>query len=133
MKNKQLDRFLSLSMPLIEGIDCCCKHVSFVVKKNKIVSIGTNRANKTHPLAKKYGARFSTIHSELDAILRAAKSADFVDRCTLINARLSSLSLKHGKPITRNARPCPSCFKMILACSKIKRVYYTTNEGWQEL
>tara|TARA_R100000152_G_C6623277_1_gene73277 strand:- start:108 stop:506 length:399 start_codon:yes stop_codon:yes gene_type:complete len=132
MKNKNLDRFLSLSMPLIEGIDCSCKHVSFVVKKNKIISIGVNRANKTHPLARKYGARFSTIHSELDAIIRAYREKDF-DRCTLVNVRLSSVSMSRNIPVTRKAKPCPSCMKLILGCENIKEVYYTTNKGWEKL
>ena len=38
--------------------------------KNKIVSIGWNNNYRTHPLAKRYGYRFDSIHSEMSAILR---------------------------------------------------------------
>ena len=132
MKSKSLDQYLELAMPLIESIDCSAKHVSFVVRKNEIVAVGINRKDKTHPLAKKYGTRFNTIHSELDAILRASKKNNFKS-CDLINVRLSSDSCRKRRPIMRNSKPCSSCMKLILASPQIRNVFYTTDTGWKKL
>jgi deoxycytidylate deaminase len=117
-------------MALIPEIDSDSKHVSFVVRKNKILGFGVNKSMQTHPLASKLNCRFGTIHSELSAILRAKKMSDF-DNATLVNIRLSAASMRTGVPILRNSRPCPSCQKLILANPEIKEVIYTTDSGWR--
>jgi len=129
MRISLLNRLVDMSMVLIHDIESDSKHVSFVTKKNKILSFGVNKSMQTHPLARKLNCRFSTIHSELSAILRAKRRADF-DDVTLINIRLSSESMRKGVPIFRNSKPCPSCQKLILANPEIKRVIYTTDQGW---
>ena len=115
MRKELLDRLVGMSMDLIHKIDSDSKHVSFVVRKNRILSFGVNKR---------------TIHSELSAILRAKRLSDFQD-VTLVNIRLSSASLRNGVPILRNSRPCPSCQKLILANPEIKSVIYTTDNGWR--
>ncbi len=130
MRQDFLDRLLNMSMALIPEIDSDSKHVSFVVRKNKILGFGVNKSMQTHPLASKLNCRFGTIHSELSAILRAKKMSDF-DNATLVNIRLSAASMRTGVPILRNSRPCPSCQKLILANPEIKQVIYTTDSGWR--
>lgn len=130
MRKELLDRLVGMSMDLIHKIDSDSKHVSFVVRKNRILSFGVNKSMQTHPLASKLNCRFGTIHSELSAILRAKRLSDFQD-VTLVNIRLSSASLRNGVPILRNSRPCPSCQKLILANPEIKSVIYTTDNGWR--
>lgn len=130
MREELLERLLNISMGLIQDIDSDSKHVSFVVRKNKILSFGVNRSMQTHPLARKFNCRFGTIHSELSAILRARKLSDFSD-VTLVNIRLSSASIRTGEPILRNSKPCISCQKLILANPEIKSVIYTTDSGWK--
>jgi len=124
------DKMIDISMLMIPEITSDSKHVSFIIRKNKILSFGINKSMQTHPLASKLNCRFGTIHSELSAILRAKRRNDF-DDVTLVNVRLSTASLKEGKPILRNSKPCPSCQKLILANPEIKKVYYTTDLGWQ--
>lgn len=130
VNDKTLSRIVELSCNLIHEIDSDSKHVSFIVRKNKIVSFGINKSLKTHPIANKLNCRFGTIHSELSAILRAKKSSDF-NNVTLVNIRLSSSTLRTGVPVFRNSMPCPSCVKLILANPEIKEVIYTTDEGWK--
>lgn len=125
-----LDRLVDMSMVLIPEITSDSKHVSFILKKNKIVSFGINKSTQTHPLASKLNCRFGTIHSELSAILRAKRTNDF-ENVILVNVRLSSSSLRLGQPILRNSKPCPSCQRLILANPEIKKVYYTTDKGWE--
>jgi deoxycytidylate deaminase len=130
MRKQLLDELVDMSMVLIPEIESDSKHVSFILKRNKIIGFGINKSNQTHPLADKLKCRFGTIHSELSAILRAKKSSDF-HNVTLVNVRLSAASLTLGKPILRNSKPCPSCQKLILANPEIKQVFYTTDQGWK--
>jgi len=130
MRQDILNRLIDMSMLLIPEITSDSKHVSFVLKKNKIVSFGINKSTQTHPLASKFQCRFGTIHSELSAILRAKRMTEF-DNATLVNVRLSAASIRLGVPILRNSKPCPSCQKLILATPEIKNVLYTTDKGWE--
>lgn len=129
MRSDVLNRLVDMSMALIPEISSDSKHVSFILRKNKIVSFGINKSNQTHPLANKLNCRFGTIHSELSAILRA-KRFGYIQDLTLVNIRLSITSSKKGIPILRNSKPCTSCQKLILANPEIKRVFYTTDQGW---
>ena len=130
MRPDFLNRLIDTSMLLIPEITSDSKHVSFVIRKNKILSVGINKSTQTHPLAIKLKCRFGTIHSELSAILRAKRRNDFHD-VTLVNVRLSASSIRLGTPILRNSKPCPSCQKLILANPEIKKVFYTTDLGWE--
>jgi hypothetical protein len=127
----RLRKCVDISMSLIEGIDSDSKHVSFVLRRSKIIALGVNRSMQTHPLALKFNCRFSTMHSELSAILRAKKSSDFYN-ATLVNIRLSSTSITTRTPVLRNSKPCVSCQKLILACPEIRRVIYTSDKGWHD-
>jgi len=127
----RLTKCADISMSLIEDIDSDSKHVSFVLRRSKIIALGVNRSMQTHPLALKFNCRFGTMHSELSAILKAKKSNEFYN-ATLVNIRLSSSSLSERIPILRNSKPCKSCQQLILACPEIRRVIYSTDNGWYE-
>lgn len=110
-------------------IKCRCKHFSFIVNKNKILSIGINNPKKTHPrnLQYKYTGRYNNdisgyigVHSELSAIIKYG-----FDDCTnhiLINTRVNAA----GE--IANSRPCAGCQNLIKQLN-FKRVFYTTNSG----
>lgn len=93
------------------------KHVSVIVCKNTIVSVGTNKM-KTHPLAQNYQYRFDEVHSELDAWIRVTnKSKQF---------KLFNFRFGHNNE-WRMARPCKLCMPW---CKQIfKEIYYTTCHG----
>jgi deoxycytidylate deaminase len=125
MNNKLLSKLTSISKRLIDCPDSSKKHFSFLVIRNKVVSIGWNKAWKTHPLAKKYGYRFNCTHSELDCILNSEIPISDLSNCTMINIRLdSSLNLQLSKP-------CCSCQELISDFG-IGEVWYSTNNDFVE-
>jgi hypothetical protein len=98
------------------------KHFSFIVDRGRILSIGINRQDKSHPIAKKFNPFSSNIHSELAAILKLGE-VDFSDY-TLINTRISR---------ERNnlccSYPCVGCRAMLLKQFKFKEIWATDNNG----
>lgn len=112
---KILKKCVRLSRDMIHLTESRCKHFSFLIKKNKIISIGYNQPFKTHPLAKELGYRFSCIHSELHCLVSAKRIEGM-----MINIRLD----KFGN--IRGAKPCPKCEKL-LSRHGIPCIYSTDN------
>lgn len=97
------------------------------MKKNNILSLGWNNSLKTHPIAKKFGYRFSGIHSELHCLLNA-KTIDF-SRCYMINVRLGE------KKALRQSKPCEPCQRLLIHYG-INKVVYSVESGfdlWQNM
>ena len=117
MPPSKITKIIDLAIPVSLGIPRPKKHVSVIVRKNEIVSVGTNKF-RTHPLAKKYGYRFDEVHSELDALLRYRGPKDSLK---LFNFRFN----RFGD--MRNSKPCCNCLKWCLAL--FDEIWYTTNSG----
>jgi hypothetical protein len=83
------------------------RHFSFILYGNKIISIGQNDKDKTHTLAFKNGYKYSCIHSELDALVRAKISPEKFKKCVLVNIRLNRFN--H----VNLSRPCQNCQSLI--------------------
>jgi deoxycytidylate deaminase len=126
------DRYVELTHALKDNchnFKCRCKHFSFIVKKNKILSIGINNPKKTHPrnIRYKYTGRFNNdistyvgVHSELSAVLKYG-----LEDCTghiLINTRVNAA----GE--IANSKPCNGCQNLIYQLN-FKKVYYTNDAG----
>lgn len=101
-------------------------HVAFIVKKNRIISIGFNK-DKTNPNSIKYnyiGASGDKIvvntHAELDAILKYKKSD--ISNCELIVLRYD------GDGKLNNSKPCHGCSNLLKE-KRIKKVYFSTSDG----
>jgi dCMP deaminase len=84
-----------------------------LVKKNKILSIGYNQADKTHP---KSPHPFKTIHAELDCILQISEE-------DVINTSIY-IYREHANGELANAKPCIYCHGLLKNLG-IKKVYYT--------
>jgi deoxycytidylate deaminase len=106
-----------------------CFHCSFILNKNRIISIGINQPKKTHRKNLQFGYKnrngedisdLTGTHSELDACLKAGKK-DF-SNFILINVRIDN----NGK--INNSKPCLGCQNLIQQLD-FKRVYYTDNNG----
>ena len=97
------------------------KHTSIILRKNEIVSVGTN-IFRTHPMAKKLGYRFDEVHSELDALLRYKGPKD---NLTLINYRFN----RFGD--MRMSKPCRKCTPWCVGL--FDKIWYTTNDGFINL
>ena len=121
LKNKLLKNLIQVALPRSLQIGRQKKHVSIIVRKNEIVSIGTNNF-KTHPKAKKYGYRFDEVHSELDALLRYKGPKD---NLKLINYRFNRFGMM------RMSKPCCNCLQWCLAL--FDEVWYSTNTGMVNL
>ena len=89
-----------------------------IVKKNKVVSVGFNKA-KTHP---KSPHNFKHIHAELDAILGVPLEL-------LKGAEIYTYREKKDGSLG-TSKPCSSCRSM-LYLAKIKRCYFSTNDGYK--
>lgn len=104
-----------------------CKHFSFIFNKNRLISIGINNPNKTHPKNLKIGffnrkgediSHTVGVHSELSAILKLGEEE--CSKYTLINTRINrNLELDFSKP-------CKGCTSLIEQLN-FKKVYYSTH------
>jgi tRNA(Arg) A34 adenosine deaminase TadA len=90
-----------------------------IVDKNKVITVGFNKV-KTHP---KSTARFAMLHAEISAVLGMA--SEELKGCTAYVYRED----RQGN--TAMSRPCPACYEALKIVG-IKRICYTTNEGFKE-
>ena len=121
MIENKIDKLTGVALPVSLEIPRPKKHVSLIVRKNEIVSVGTNNF-RTHPLAKKYGYRFDEVHSELDALLRYKGPKD---NLVLLNYRFN----RFGD--MRMSKPC--CFCLPWCSAVFDEMWHSTNEGMVNL
>ena len=120
---ESIGEVVNQSFPLCLQVNRQKKHTSLVLCKKRVISIGFNHF-KTHPKARELGYMFDEMHSELDAFRKIPKH--FLDKkLVLVNVRYN----KNGE--MRMSKPCCTCESW---CKEIfHKIYYTTNEGIQEL
>jgi len=114
--------------------DYRCKHFSFIFDKNRLISIGFNNPNKTHPKNLQIGffnrrgediSHTVGVHSELSAILKLGE--EDCTGLTLVNTR-----------INRNnqldfSKPCKGCNSLIRQLN-FKKVYFSVdNKSFSQL
>ncbi len=107
------------------------KHFSFIVKNSKILALGLNQPYKTHPWAHRYGYRFSSVHSEWDAVVKLRHKHDFT-KLRMINIRLSGSSLQADKPILRCSKPCKHCSLWLMGLG-FRDIIYSVDTGFEKL
>lgn len=90
-----------------------------IYKSSKPISFGFNYL-KTHPI---FAKEFGSIHAEISAILKA--QTDLTGASIYVYREFKDGSLA-------NAKPCSDCMKAIIT-SGITRIYYTTNNGYEEI
>lgn len=105
------------------------RHVSFLLYRNRIASIGINNPFKTHPRNRKYNFRgrndedishFVGIHSELSAVIKLGE--EDLSKYDLVNVRIN----KNGN--VSLSKPCNGCTDMINQLG-IRKVLYTNDAG----
>jgi deoxycytidylate deaminase len=103
------------------------KHFSFLIQKNRILSIGMNSSVTTHPMNRILGYRADLVHSEMDAYLNVRwMNIDFA-KCYLVNTRINNFN-KFGR-----SKPCKPCQKLLQKIG-IRKVYFTDENGlWQKM
>tara|TARA_R100000008_G_scaffold59508_1_gene37209 strand:- start:451 stop:861 length:411 start_codon:yes stop_codon:yes gene_type:complete len=120
MNNDKIRKLTEVACPIALSIPRVKRHVSLIIRKGGVVSIGTN-AMKTHPLAAKIGYRFEEMHSELDSLIRYRGPKDDL---TLVNFRFN----RFGE--LRMSRPCSLCMPWCEAV--FEKIYYSTRDGFVE-
>ena len=110
-----------------------CKHFSFIFNKNRLISIGFNNPNKTHPKNLKIGffnrrgediSHTIGVHSELSAILKLGE--EDCSKYTLVNTRINrNLKLDFSKL-------CNGCCSL-LSQLNFKKIFYSTSNNYQFL
>ena len=106
-----------------------CFHITTVFEKNKLIAIGANNYNKTHPKALLYRKKeiwsdyIPNIHSELSAILKVGKEdcSDFL----FFNIRID----KNRE--VNNSCPCSGCIGLMKQVG-FKRLFYSNSLGGYE-
>lgn len=120
------DKIVEVSFALINkhNADLRCRHFSFILDRNRIISIGLNSL-KTHPLNLKYNyvnknnQKISDIvgtHSELSAVIKLGE--EDCSGLTLVNTRIN-----RNNQLDYSA-PCSGCRDMIKQLN-FKDVYYS--------
>ena len=109
-----------------------CQHFSFILYKNRVISIGNN-SKKTHPsnlknrkTSLRTGEDFSDqkhICSEFSAINKLKNMTNIdTKKCVLVNLRYN----RNGEIAL--SKPCMSC-ETLLKYFSFKRVIWTDNDG----
>lgn len=88
------------------------------MKKNRVVGLGFNIGNKTHP---KSSHPYKSIHSELAALLDAG---------SLAHGGTAVIARKYKNGQLALAKPCQYCYQL-LQQMKIKKIIYTVSNGYQ--
>lgn len=105
-------------------------HVSFAIKKSKIVKIACNNYNKLHNTNKfpKYinwrglpGEYISSMHSEPALALKMGE-VNWSDY-EVLNVRIGNLNQ------ALNSCPCPNCLNSVLIPLQPKAIFYSNGDG----
>lgn len=121
--NDTLNEYLKMAYPICLEIPRQKKHVSIIIHKNRVISVGTN-SFKTHPKAKEIGYHYEEMHSELEAYQRVPRKFKS-KKLVLLNCRFN----RFGD--LRMSRPCELCLPW---CKEIfNEIYYTNDEGLMKL
>ena len=115
-------KLVKLSHQMLDLPDSKSKHFSFIVIRNKILSVGYNLGFKTDPLAKKYKYRFNSTHAELAAIKNFPYPPSNLSKCKLVNIRIKA----NGE--LSMAKPCTNCAKLLQDLD-LTKIWYTNWQG----
>lgn len=106
-------------------------HFAFGFKKNKLLAIGQNNPEKTHPQALILAKRFNTdtehpyLHAETDLISRLWGKHYIDNTLRMVVIRLN----KRGQ--LRCSKPCDQCTQ-ILEALDITKIWWSDNDGFKK-
>ena len=115
-------KLVNLSRQMLDLPDSKSKHFSFILMRNKILSVGWNLGWKSSPIAKRYGHRFNSTHAELAVIKNFPYPPSLMSKCKLVNIRIKA----NGQ--LSMAKPCKHCAKL-LEDFNITDIWYTNWHG----
>lgn len=112
-----MESWLELARKISETVQRDRVHVSLIVRKNKLITVGTNNW-KTHPKTVELGYMLPYLHSELDAFRKL--DGNF-DKLVLMNYRFS----KTGH--IGMSKPCKFCMPWCI--NLFDKIFYTNEIG----
>jgi len=118
----KLDKLVKLARTMLDLPTSRNRHFSFLLVRNKVLSVGYSLGYTTHPLAKKYGHRFNAIHSELSVIKNFPYPPSLLSKCKIVNIRI----MRDGS--LGMSRPCKHC-QQLLHDLDITDIWYTNEQG----
>ena len=130
MNGKILNRLTEISIALKPKYQTGrAFHVTFILKKSKIISIGVNNLNKTHPKTKNFKYKnnegyIASIHSELDACLKLGEHD--LSHYDIVNIRINNNNKLD------NSRPCCGCCSLLTQTGFNKLFYSTRDQSFSE-
>lgn len=108
-KNK---KFIDLACKIAEKSTSKFRLGCVIVKKNRVVSVGYNSMEKTHPKSQSFG---NYLHSELSALISTPKEE-------LFNSTAYIMRIKKDGSLG-SSKPCPVCYEA-LKLANVKTIYY---------
>ncbi len=99
-----------------------CKHFSYILDGNKLVSFGWNFPKKTHTMAHRFSYKYAKIHSELNAIKNFPYPVRELCNFSMVNVRIG-LDFR-----VRMSKPCIKC-QELLGYFEIGEVWYSNTCG----
>lgn len=127
MFNRYLEKAIQSCREHNHEKSACQKLCAVIVKGNKIISVGFNKAG-THPLIEEYRKHKNvcTIHAEVDAVLKARNKIDDLSGCKIYIARVRWNDTEIA-PSIGLSKPCSMCHNILFDFG-IKKVQYTLND-----
>lgn len=122
MTTKLKNRLLSIAQELKHIPQSSYSHFTFLLDKNKILSMGSNDNFSSHPISAKFNYFRGSRHSEIDAYVRL-KYKEVLPYLTMINIRLS----KTG--IIGMSHPCEKCMHFLSGVGMPRKVFYSNSFG----
>ena len=115
-------RLIEIAFSLFENkMDGRCWHCSFILHKSKLLSIGQNQYNKTHPRIYDYNyAPHARLHAELAACLQLGLTD--CTGFTIFNIRIN----RNGE--LDNSMYCRGCADLVRSLN-FKRAYFSNENG----
>lgn len=108
---------------------------ALLVHRNELIAVGYNKM-KSHPMAKRFQKHEEALylHAEVDCIKNALRvvDVDYLPKCTMYVLRVKHPDNSNKKFVRGLAKPCSGC-NMAIDTFGIKKVYFTTNEGYDTL
>ncbi len=121
--NKRLSKEIVTLTKKLYKIPCGKnKHISFLVHRNDILSIGWNDYLAVDPFCRLMGYKYSQKHSEVSALLRFRGNRSIIKECNIVNTRINIF-----KDLGM-AKPCILCQKFMNRIG-IRKVWYTDQNG----
>ena len=101
-------------------------HACAIVRGGKLLSLEVNMPKRNSFVRHYRHHDAANLHSECAAVLAVRNKID------LTHAKMYVLRLKKQDNTMAMSKPCPMCQAVIIAYG-IKRVYYSTSEGYERL